>query len=179
MFRDTLSLNNSLVSLESVLKIEIDGEAKVKETVEDAIRRLENTYNCTLDKDVYTLQKENMLTEDKINLFLRDVKQVLADFSLYMNVCIYAKSMCITLSDVNYLGYDREELLTYLKYFQDEQQYKQYGPELVPVLYNVLNNIGICAVKRLFIVLLMLERLGITEGVAIISQFLYLGGLVV
>ena len=61
---------------------------------------------------------------------------------------------------------------------QDANAYAVKGKaDLIPLSHQ-LNNIPMCMVKRLFVILLMLARLGVVEGVAIIAHLLYLGGLV-
>ena len=84
MLDNTISLNNILVSLEGVLKLEASGELKVDEILNSAVSRLENAYNCTFDRDVWALQAENQLTADNINRLLKDVKQCLEQLSLYI-----------------------------------------------------------------------------------------------
>lgn len=178
MIDNDVSLSQILVSLESVFKIEVTGEQNVDEIVTAAIQRLENTYGVTFNKDVFTLQSENQLVEDNINLLLKDVRQCLAQLSLYIQLKLYHKNIGVTLADVNYLGYAKSQLLTALKYLQDETQYKKHHESIVSSLFNTLNNISMCSVKRMFICLLVMEKLGITEGVAIMSELLYIGGLV-
>jgi hypothetical protein len=179
MLDNTIAFNKILVSLESALKIEASGELKVDETLDAAIDRLENTYACTFDRDVFSIQDENALMADKIDLLLKNVKQSLAELSLYINLKLYHKNLGISLADVNYLGYEKLQLITNLKYLQDEDLYKQNGDDITKSLSNTLNNTPMCSIKRLFIVLLMFHRLGIAEGVSIVAQLLYLGGLVV
>ena len=179
MFDDTISVNSILTSLESTLSIEMSSDMKVSEILDASIARLENTYACTFDRDVYALQAESQLIADNISLLLKDVQQCLAMVSLYTNLKIYHMNMSITLSDCNYLGYAKEQLLTALKYLMSETEYKKHADEITTPLTTTLDNIAMCSVKRLFIVLLLLHRLGISEGVSIVAQLLYIGGLVV
>lgn len=178
MLDNTISLNNILVSLEGVLKLEASGELKVDEILNSAISRLENAYNCTFDRDVWALQADNQLTADNINRLLKDIKQCLEQLSLYINLKLYHKNPSVALSDVNYLGYAKTQLMSCLKYLQDAELSKQYRSTIIPPLHNTLNNIPMCTTKRLFIALMMLDKLGIDEGVSVVSQLLYIGGLV-
>lgn len=179
MFDTNISFNSILTSLESTLSIEMTGNATVAEIIQAACDRLENTYACKLDKDVYTLQSESQLIAGNLDLLLKDIQQCLAMLSFYLNLKLYHANMGITLSDVNYLGYNKGQLLTALRYLMYEVEYKKHAEDVINPLYNALNQISMCSVKRLFISMLMLYRLGIGEGVAIIAQLLYLGGLVV
>lgn len=179
MINDTIAFNNIITSLESTLCIEISGDTPVQEIVDDAIARLENTYSCTIDRDVFSIQAESQLLADSIGLFLKDVQQCLAMLSLYINLKMFHMDMGITLSDVNYLGYSKDQLCTALRYMMYKTEYERHHDDIISPFYNALNNIAICSVKRMFIILLILDKLGISEGVAIVAQFLYLGGLVV
>lgn len=179
MFDNNISLQSILTSMESALSLEMSGELKTADLVNNAVERLENQYACTLDRDVYSIQSENQLMADNINLLLRDVKQCLAEMSLYISLKMFHMNMPISLADVNYLGHDKEQMLTELQYLMYEREYKKYAEEIIPTLYVALDNIGMSSVKRLFITMLMLYRLGISEGVSVLAQVLYLSGLIV
>lgn len=178
MIDNTISFNSILVSFEGALKIEMTGDQKVSSIIEQAVERLENTYSCKFDKSIFDLQAENQLLAESVNILLRDIEQCLAQMSLYLCLKVYHKNLPITLSDVNYLGYAKEELLRNLQYLIDESQSIQYSEDIARSLYNTLNNIPMCSVKRMFIILLMFERLGVAEGMSIMAQVIYLGGLI-
>ncbi len=175
MIADSQSIDSILLSLESTLKIEYD-EKETKRTLDAAISRLENVYGIRIDKDIYTLQAENRLVEGYIDTFLVQITECLKAMSFYIDTTMYMKNMCVSLADVNYLGLSKLELVTALKYFQDKKLYEERDI-IVPVLTAAVTNIDMCTIKRLFIVLLLLERLGIPEGVCVIARFLYLGGI--
>ncbi len=178
MFDNVIALNQILVSFEGTLKIEMSGDQKVQSIIEQAVARLENSYSCKFDRTIFELQAENQLLADSMNTLLRDIEQCLAMLSLYTSLKMYHKNIGISLADVNYLGYAKELLMRSLQYIRDETEAQMYRKEIIQPLYNTLNNISICSIKRLFIILLMLDRLGIYEGVSIVADLLYLGGLV-
>lgn len=179
MLNDSISFNNILTSLEGTLMIEVTGDMRTDEIIQAAIQRIENAYVIELDRDVYSIQSESQLMASNVDGLLKNVQQCLAQLSLYINLKIYHADLGITLADVNYLGYAKEQLLTALKYLMFETEYKKHHDDIITPLYNTLNNISMCSVKRMFLILLMMDKLGITEGVAIMAQLLYLGGLVV
>lgn len=179
MFDNDISLNSILVSIEGTLKIEHTEEAKVDDVLLAAKQRLENTYSTVFDKDVFTLQSESQLTSDNINILLKNVSQCLAQLSLFIELKLYHKNLGIALADVNYLGYSKEKLLVALRYLQDIDEYYKHHEVIIQPLHNTLNNISMCTIKRLFIILLMFDDLGIIEGVAIVANLLYIGGLIV
>ena len=178
MLNNEVNLKQVLVSLEATLKIEFPPESTVAEIVNDAVARLENTYSISLDKSVFELQKESQLLADNVSLLLRDITQCLCQLSLFINLKLYHKDFDLFLADVNYLGFDKSKLMNLLKYCQDKKLFKQHAENFVQPLYDTLNNISMCDVKRLFIILLMFHRIGVEEGVSIVAQLLYLGGLV-
>lgn len=179
MFDNEISLNNILVSFEGTLKIEMAGNQKVQDIIDQAITRLENAYSCKFDRSVYQLQADNQLMADTMNILLRDIQQCLQQLAFYINLKLFHKNTSITLADVKYLGYSRDLLMTGLQYLMDVDMAKQHAKDVLAPMPNTLNNIPICSVKRLFIILLMLHRLGISEGVSIVAQMLYIGGLAV
>lgn len=178
MLDDNISLNGILVSIEGVLRIEHTEEARVNNTIDDALDRLENNFGTKFDKDIYPIQSENQLSAENVNLFLRDLTTCLQNLSLFIQLKFFHKNIGITLADVNYLGYSKKQIQTSLKYLQDEALYKQHHDDIIPPLFNTLNNINMCSIKRLFIIMLMFDRLGITEGVAIVAQLLYMCSLI-
>lgn len=179
MLNNNISINSILISLESTLMIEADPDLKVAEVIDASVKRLENRYGCTFDRDIYTLQGENQLVADNLSLLLKDVQQCLSQLALYISLKLFHKDLGLSLADINYIGYDKESLRTALRYLQDEDQYKKYATEVITPLYNSLNNVSMCSIKRLFIILLMCDKLGLSEGVAVVAQLLYLGGLIV
>lgn len=177
MIVDNLSLTQVVTSIESVLKLEYSAEAKLQETMTAAIHRLEDTYGVTIDKDVYVLQAENQLGNNALSHFLEDVVSCLKQLSLYTCLNVYQHSFTFTLSDVNYLGVDREKLLMSLKFFQDIDLYEQRGKVVVPIS-DAVDAIPLNIIKRMFVCMLLFEKLGIVEGVVLLAQLLYMGGIV-
>lgn len=178
MFDNDISLNKILVSFEGVLKLEVNSESRVDDILKEASERLENMYNITLDRDLYAIQAENQLTAERINKLLHEVQLCLEQLTFYVKLKEYHKNPPISLSDVNYLGFAKVKLMTCLKYLRDDELSKQYRNVTIPPLRDALNNISICTVKRLFIIMLMLDKLGVDEGVMVVADFLYLGGIV-
>ena len=177
MLSEDISLKEVLVSLESVLRIEYS-DANTQETLDNAVARIENTYNIDLNKDLFSLQAENQLISSQINVFLRDIVESLKQMTLYTSLTIFHKSVGISMVDVNYLGFGKLYLNNVFRYLQDDALLKKH-PEIIEPLTKALDNIPLGHIKRLFTCLLMFYRLGVYEGVGLIAQYLYLGGLVV
>ncbi len=177
MIKDSLSLKEVLLSFEGTLKLEYSDEMTTNQILDQALSRLESTYEVILQSDLFSLQMENSLVADKIGLLLRDITECMKQMSLFTSLCMFTKSVGISLADVNYLGNDKVVVRTLLRYLQDESETSKWKSALDPIALT-LDSIPICSVKRLFVILLMLHRLGVYEGVSVVAQYLYLGGIV-
>lgn len=179
MFNRNISINELLVSLESVLLLEFREDMKTADTLAAAIERIENTYAISLTEDVFTLMDKSELIGSSLSIFMRDLKTALSQLSFYTSMKMYHKDLAISLSSVNYLGLAREELMNALRHLQDKNQSAKYSAEIMPPVENALDQVPMCTIKRIFCSLLMLNRLGVHEGVSILANLLYLGGLIV
>lgn len=177
MFKDTVSLDATLQQFETALKIEYK-EKDTEAIIKSAISSLELAYKVVFDKEIYSLQAENQLVGDSIALLINQIQEACKSLSLYTSVNMFNRSIGISLASVNYLGFAKNELMQGLRYLQDCDLYQQRAGIIGPIT-TALTNIDVNSIKRLCIILLVLERLGVSEGVAIVSQLLYLGGLVV
>ena len=177
MIVDTLSINQCVSSIETVLRLEYTQDAKLDELISSATKRLEEKYGLTIDKDIYTLQAENQLASDTLSRFLADITECLKLFSLYTTLQTFHHNMSFSLSQVNYLGYARQQLMASLKYFLDKDMYA-HREDVVKAISMPIDKVPLNIVKRLFVAMLFLEKLGISEGVAIIGHILYMGGIV-
>lgn len=178
MIIENISFTQALTSVESVLKIEYSKEAKLADIIHDSIKRLEDTYGVTIDKDIYRLQAEHELAGNMLDKFLMEVTECLKQLALYNSLQIYNHGHGYTLADVNYLGLSRPNLLQELKYFMDKDLYSK-REKIVNSLKQAVDNVPLNYVKRMFVALFLFEKLGIVEGVAILAQLLYMGGLIV
>lgn len=175
MISDYISLSSILINFEQVLKIEYS-EMSTERIIRNAKSKLENSFQVTFNKSVYELQAENRLVADTLNIFLEQVIDALKGLSLYVDNCMFNSSVPIDLADVNYLGFDGNSIRVALRYLQSSKTYAQKNDIIIP-LRAAVSNIEPCDIKRLFIILFMLDDLGIGEGAAVVAKLLYLGGL--
>lgn len=175
MISNMMSLSSILINFEQVLKIEYN-EMSAEKIIRSAKAKLENAFAVRFDKTVYELQAENRLVADTLNMFLEQVVDALRNMSLYIDCCMFDNNIPINLADVNYLGFASTPLRTALRYLQSTNTYSQRDSIITP-LRAAVSNIEPCDIKRLFMILFVLDDLGIYEGAAIIAKFLYLGGL--
>lgn len=177
MIADNLSLTNICTSFEGVLHLEYSESTRTSECLDNAIKALENDYNIKIDKDIYTLQAENSLVSQQLDILLQSITECMKTTTLYTALGMFHHNVSLSLAEANYLGFARDRLLGALKYFMDKDLYPK-RKQHVEVIADALNTVAVCYTKRLFMILLMLERLGVSEGAAVISQLLYLGGIV-
>ena len=175
MIKD-IAINKCLISLEGVLKIDYEDERTTHQVLDNAIRDLESTYSITIDKSLYDIQAENQLSATNVERLLSDISLSLQQLSLYILVSFYSKSMPVQLSNVNYLSFSREKLLTALQYLMDKDTYEKQHERLMPPIESALDTVPLNYPKRLFTILLMLDRLGIPEGASIVANLLYMAG---
>lgn len=178
MFNRDISLNELLVSLESVLLLEYREGMKTEETLDAAVERLENTHAVKFDTDVFTLMNRSELMISNLSILMRDLKTALSTLSFYNDLKYFHKDLSITLSSVNYLGMAREELLNALRHLQDNNQSAKHADKIMPPIQNALDQIPHCTVKRMFSLILLMHRIGVSEGVSIMARLLYMGGLI-
>lgn len=174
MISDMFSLKQVLLSFENTLRIEYK-EQDVYKILKAAKQKLENAYQCKLDDPVYVVQAQNELVSENLNVFLRELSECLKQLTLLTSNAVFAKKIPISLADVNYLGFTSETLSVALKYLQDRVLYEKRD-QFLPAISGALNNVEMSQIKRLFIIMLMLEKLGIPEGVSACAQLLYFGG---
>jgi hypothetical protein len=175
MYSDLFALRPALLAFETILHIEYS-ETDTAKIILSAKQRLENSYQVKLDDTVYNIQKKNAFTGDSLDMFLQNLAEPVKLLAGVNAVTMYLKKSPVSLGDVNYLGFAAETLRTALKYLQDEKS-EHHKQQIILALTSSCNNIEMCEIKRILIVLLVLDSLGIREAVAITAQTLYLGGL--
>lgn len=177
MIADLFSLGDILLDCEATLRLQYDegNQNNVAAILKSAKERLENAYQCRLDEPVYVVQAKNALVANDLEIFIKEASSCIERLCTLVVLTLYSKRPPVNLSDVNYLGFTRESLTMALRYMQDKVRYAERTP-LLPPLKNALNNIEMSHVKRLFIIMLAFENLGLEEGVAACASLLYLGG---
>ena len=176
MLSDMFTLQQVLLAFENTLRIEYT-EKETSKIVRAAKNKLENAYQCRLDMPFYRVQAQNELVSENLNVFLQELAECVKQLTALTSISMFTKKPPIDLADVNYLGFDRAVLNTSLKYLQDRVYYEKRQEQVIPAISTALDNVEISQIKRLFIVMLVLENLDIPEAVAACAQLLYLGGI--
>lgn len=169
-----VSLTSIMLQFEAVLKIEYD-ETETKRVVESAVRKLENAYGMRIDnKTLYELEAENIHLADNVQNLLQQVLECTKNLSFLFQCGMFQHAIPITLSTVKYLGLGKEALQSILRYFQNIDEYYLASNAVLQIMYG-LDGIDMNSVKRMFIIMLVLDKLGLKESVAIVAQYLYYG----
>ena len=174
MLTDMFTLQQALLACENTLRIEYT-EKDTNRILTASKHALENAYQCKLDEPVYVVQAKNELVSENLNVLIVEIAACVQQLAALNSITAFEKRAPINLSDVNFLGFTRESLSTALKYLQDRILYEKRD-QIIPALKAALNNVEMSQIKRLFIIMLALEQLGIPEGVAVCAQLLYFGG---
>jgi hypothetical protein len=173
MLRDKISLKEILIGFESALKIEYR-EPDVEKIAKEAKQRLEAAFGVRLSGNIYEDQIQNQLVGDSIDILLSQLVESLKSLSLLLSISMFDKVYGENLRDLNCLGFAEQKLKVALKYLQDEVLYSKRDTFFDQIVESV-SRIDICETKRLLVIMIVMERLGISEGVALIAQYLYLG----
>lgn len=172
MLSDMIDLNTIIISFENILQVDQESES-VDEIVKNTHERLENKLACKIDKSLYELQVENKLVTDTIALLLSQIQLATQQLAFYKDCCIYTGKRAEILADVSYLGFAQKDLENALKYLQHNVTYKK-RESFFNALKDATTNMQICQIKRLLIIMYILEDLGIEESVAVIAMYLYM-----
>ena len=176
MISDLVSLEATVLSFETVLKIEYE-EASVKKVVEGAIKKLENAYGIRMQgKTLYDLEIENVNISDTINNLLLQILECTKNMSFLFMSGMYRHDVPVSLSTVKYLGLGKEAIQTILRYFQNMDEYYLAGNSVSQIMLG-LDGIDMSIVKSLFVIMLVLDALGVKETVAVIAQYMYYGSI--
>lgn len=175
MLRDTLDIKTVLTGMEQTLCVNYSKE-RIEDIVRNSIQQLENAYRVELKSGLYEAQMKNRLISDSISQLVVDLTEQLKTLSLIISVSMFDRNYGETLRDVNYLGYSKNELMAALKYLQCKQLYDQRVSFFNSIVARI-DSVPMCTVKRLWVVLIILERLNMADGVSILAQYLYIGGL--
>lgn len=174
MIKDDISITDIIISFENTLRIDYDLPT-VKEIVNSSIMKLEAAYSTKIDKPLFDILINTRFTNAGINDLIVQIENNLKSLALLTSITMFNKIFTQTLKDVNYLGYTRREIQTSLKYFQDNEYYDKKD-SFYDMLVESLNSVPLGIVKKLFIILLVLDKLDVKEGASCVAQYLYLGG---
>lgn len=173
MLREFISLENILQAFENTLYIEYL-EPDVENIIKSSIARLENAYKVRFDTTLEELQTRSNLVSDSANILISQIVECLKQLSYLTQLTIYSKSVQFDLAEVNYLGFAKEQLKVSLRYMMDDNL-SDVSKSAMDSIQAALSNIDVSNIKRLFTILLMLNKLGVDEGVAIVANYIYLG----
>lgn len=174
MLKDMVDLNSVVLSFETVLKVEYE-ENNTKRIIDNSIRKLENSYGMRIQgKSLYDLEAENTNLADTIHNLLSQILECTKSMAFMFQSGMFQHDVPVSLGTVKYLGLGKEALQTILRYFQNMDEYYLAASSVSQIMLG-LDGIDMSIVKRMFIVMLVLDELGVKEAVAIIAQYMYYG----
>lgn len=174
MLKDMVDLNTAILSFESVLKIEYE-ETDTVRVISSSVTKLENAYGMRIGcKSLYDLQIENVNLADSVQNLLMQILEATKTISFLFMGGMFNHDIPVSLSTVKYLGLGKTALCSILRYFQNSNEY-YLARNAVKQIEIGLDGIDMCTVKRLFIILLVLDKLGVEEAVSVLAQYLYYG----
>lgn len=177
MIRDDITLTSVICQCENILRIDY-ALPSTKDIIEGSIGRLENAYGMKFDKSLFDLQVETRFTNTAISDLISSIEECMKVMSLVLTVSLYDKAFGETLQTVKYCGYSRKQFLINLKYIQDKEYYNKKG-NFFELVQSALDSVQNCTVKKLLVIMLVLDRLDVREGVSIIANYLYTGGVLI
>lgn len=173
--KDTLTLTDVLMGLENTLRIDYT-ERDINRLAKKSKENLENSLRIRLDEDIFSLQMKNQFLGDSVGAFIIQITENLKSLSLHLCLSMFYKQYGQTIKEVSYLGFAPEQLLGALKFLQDNQLYENRN-QFFESLAKSTEYVEMGAIRRLLTIMVVLESLGLKEGVGIIAQYLYIGGI--
>lgn len=170
-----ISISECLISLEGVLNIEYSADISTAKLIDHTIRSLESRYGVTINKSLYDIQNESQLSAETVGKLISNISTALQHLALYNIMCYYQKSIPFNLADVNYLRYAQSEMKSYLACLIDEELYNSEHKNILDAFTVALDNITPTFIKRLFVVLLVLDKLGMYDAASVVATTLYMG----
>jgi len=172
--RSRVSLKDVLLSFENVLRIEYK-DKDVEAILKRSKQAIENSYQIQLGDDIFSMESErSRLVGEALDTFLAQLAECIKSMSLIVSLTLFDKRKDMTLKDVNYLGFNPMQLKTALQYLQDEVLYEK-RESFLSSLTRQTSNLSMSEIKRILVITLAMEKLGVKEGVAVMVQYLYLG----
>lgn len=171
---DIVPLHETLIGFESVLHITVEN-TDVEEQIRQAKSTIANQFQLDLSgKGVMEAKLFNPSTAMKVEGFLASIGESMKRIALLLTYNVATGKYGVTLREVGYLGFDKKSLANCLKYLIHEQLYGE-RKNFLPGLIMATSKLEVDQMRRLLVVMFVLEELGLFDGVSVIAQFLYMG----
>ena len=89
-------------------------------------------------------------------------------------MALFHNRLSVSMKDVSYLGFNARHLQNCFKYLINERVFDNRS-QFLPQVLAVANKLETGYVRRLLVLVAVLDALGIKEGVCVMSQYLYIG----
>lgn len=175
---DNYDIDSILTQLE--IALQVDGsdyaEKDIDKVVKNVRTRIARQYQVDLsgtkinDPALFASNFRNASV-----LFVENVTRIHSLLCGYLQIVRYKCSVLVRPSNVNYLGFNDDNLMFFLSLCQREQTLPRVT-ESIESIKSKLASVNSCREKRMFLILVVSYELGFYEVMASIAEILYLGG---
>lgn len=169
-------LHELIKQLEIALMIE-DGdlrETNMDKLLDNIKTKIDRQYQINLkDFKLNSIELEMSEAQEAASTYISNIARIHSMLCGYCQIRRYLATTDISLEDINYLGLTRESLRESLKALQ-RACYQPRLSDFIEILKRKLPTISNSWEKRLFVLIVVCEELGLPEVAACIGEILYL-----
>lgn len=174
MLKDYLKINDILINLENILQVNYMSK-RVTDIVEDTITNLERVYGIEFNKSIFQIQEDTIGITDNVSGLVRQLNEALKNIAMLTCLEMTTSNYTVSVKSCDYLGFGKTHLLGALKWLQREDLYPQ-GRDYLTSLKLKADRMEMSEIKKLIILMCIFDRIGMSEGVELIAEYLYIGG---
>lgn len=175
---DNYDIDKIITQLE--IALQIDGQDYAEKNIDVVVKNVKTRIARQYQVDLSgTKIDDPMLFVDKFRnastLFVENVTRIHGLLCGYLQICRWKSTVLIRPSNVNYLGFNDNDLMHFLMICQKERTL----PSTVEGMESIkgkLSSVNACREKRLFLILVVSYELGFYEVMSSVAEILYLGG---
>ena len=170
-------LHTIITELEAVLQIDATDfeEHDVDIILLNVKKRIDKNYH--IDLSTYKVDSDELAMSqyrNAVSVFIDNVTRIHGKVCGYGEIARYLTTLQIKVSNINYLGFTKEDLKAALIAMQRKVT-QPMTEEVIKAIKEKLSTVNFCWEKRLFLVLVISYDLGFKELTAAIAEILYVG----
>jgi hypothetical protein len=170
---NTVSLPDTLLGLEGLLFI--DTKLNIDEQVRQSIAEIEAGLGVKLDgHSIGEVRDSDPMSVSRIDGFMAQLSECLKNITLLSSMALFHNKLSVSMKDAAYLGFNAQHLQNCFKYLINERVYENRS-QFLPQVLSVANKLETGYIRRLLVLVAVLDALGIKEGVCVLCQYLYIG----